>query len=96
VARHLIAHKRVSYAGRSYRPGVAFMAKPAHARVLVASGMARFAQPLADPLMALRANYEAITGRKPHPFWREARLTAEIDAAKAAQAADEGGEDAGQ
>jgi hypothetical protein len=92
VASELIAQKRVRYAGRSYRPGVAFMVKPAHARVLVSAGMARFAPLPVDPLVALRTNYEALTGRKPHPFWREARLTAEIDAARAAQ----GDEDAGQ
>jgi hypothetical protein len=92
----LVAHKRVTYAGRVYRPGVAFSASPAHARVLVACGMAGFARESAprlqtaagrqvedsgsDLIDVLRAAYKAKAGKPPDSRWREKRLTKEIAA----------------
>jgi hypothetical protein len=89
----LIAHKRLSYAGRNIRPGVVFSANPAHARVLVAAGVAGFAreqpqpvtasytlQKAADPINDLRAAYAAKAGKPPDSRWREKRLTKEIAA----------------
>jgi hypothetical protein len=90
VARDLIAKRVVSYAGRRYRPGVGFTARPSHARVLVAAGMASYA-PAPDELALLRNTYETKAGRKAHPFWREARLRTEIEALDAAPAPQEDG-----
>jgi hypothetical protein len=87
----LIATKRVTYAGRVYRPGVAFNASPAHARLLVAHGVAGFAPERTqhvtssyalqtrDPSIdVLRAAYRAKAGKAPDSRWREKRLAKEI------------------
>jgi hypothetical protein len=89
----LVAHKRVTYAGRVYRPGVAFSASPAHARVLVAFGLAGFApertrdvtlsyalQTGDQSIDELRAAYTAKAGTAPDSRWREKRLAKEIAA----------------
>jgi hypothetical protein len=80
----LIAHKRVTYAGRVYRPGVAFNASPAHTRLIVAHGMAGFApEPAAsgiDSIDELRAAYQAKARKAPDSRWREKRLAKEIAA----------------
>ena len=85
----LIADKRVTYAGRVYRPGVAFSARAADARVLVVQGKARFApalrclQPAETPASrvgALRTAYEERAGKAPDLRWGEKRLAQEIEA----------------
>ena len=86
----LIAHKRVTYAGRVYRPGVGFSARSYHARVLVAAGMARFAPAHGQPVPArempatvvgrLRTEYETRTGKAPDMRWGVKRLEQEIAA----------------
>ena len=86
----LIADKRVTYAGRVYRPGVGFSAPSYHARVLVATGVARFAPPDGQPVPAretpevilgrLRTEYETRTGNAPDMRWGAKRLTKELSA----------------
>jgi hypothetical protein len=80
----LIAIKRVTYAGHILRPGVAFRANTAHARVLVATGHAVLAREPApanvDTLDVLRAAYRAKAGKAPDSRWREKRLAKEIAA----------------
>lgn len=85
---HLIAEKRLTYAGRVHRPGATFEAKPAHARLLMASGVARQApaKVLADggmtvrSLDALRADYETKFGRAADLRWGAKRLQKELAA----------------
>jgi hypothetical protein len=87
----LVALKRVTYAGKVYRPGVAFRASPVHARVLVAHRVAGFAHEhtqhvtpscalqTGDPSIdELRATYTAKAGKAPDSRWREKRLAKEI------------------
>jgi hypothetical protein len=89
----LIADRRVTYAGRVYRAGVAFAARASHARVLVVQGKARFAPadgPPADEapmgetpasrVGALRTEYEERAGKAPDLRWGETRLAREIAA----------------
>jgi hypothetical protein len=89
----LVAIKRLTYAGRVHRPGVAFNARTAHARLLVASGAAVLAAAPQPPMLtglphiyqtsdldALRASYAAKTGKPPDSRWREKRLAKEIAA----------------
>lgn len=42
----------------------------------------------ADPAADLRARYFELTGKKPHPFWREARIAEEIAKIEAGDAGD--------
>jgi hypothetical protein len=84
----LIADKRLTYAGRVYRPGVGFSAPSYHARVLVAAGMARFAPTDGQPVPAretaatvlgrLRTEYETKFGRAPDMRWGAKRLAKEV------------------
>jgi hypothetical protein len=84
---NLIAITRVTYAGRVYRPGVAFRTRPAEARYLVAAGAARFS-PASNPVPAretpqtivgrLRTEYETRFGRAPDMRWGVKRLTKEL------------------
>jgi hypothetical protein len=86
----LIADKRVTYAGRVYRAGVAFAARASHARVLVVMGKARVApEPVhrvdcidatAAIIDGLRAEYETRAGEAPSKRWGIKRLQAEIAA----------------
>jgi hypothetical protein len=80
----LVATKRVTYAGRVYRPGVGFSVTSAHAHVLVAAGMARSvtADVMAprNTIEAMRAEYQAKAGRSPDKRWGAARLAKEIAA----------------
>jgi hypothetical protein len=84
----LLANKRVTYAGRVYRAGVAFAARASHARVLVVQGKARFAPADGPPgdetpasrVGALRTEYEERAGKAPDMRWGETRLAREIAA----------------
>ena len=79
----LIADKRLTYAGRVYRPGASFSAKRAHARLLEKTGWARPAPipPASESEAAeLRFEYERRSGRKPDGRWSLERLRREVDA----------------
>lgn len=89
----LVARKRLTYAGRNIRPGVAFSAKPAHARVLVAAGVAGFVREIPSPAVTysyalrdgatlddMRAAYAAKAGKPADSRWREKRIAKEIAA----------------
>jgi hypothetical protein len=95
----MIAVRALRYGTRRLRAGQEFSPTRGEATLFRAVGLAkdaptqrlvtRSAPPAPSPavdteLAPLRAEFERLTGRKPHHLWRSARLQSEIDAAKAA------------
>ena len=90
--RELIAKTRLLYAGRRREAGDAFTASPAHARLLVKTGRAVFAdhaRPRADlPPIPETLRNRALAGKEPAVPTREvAALETQANAASAPEAA---------
>ena len=79
---NLIAKKSFSYATRMLRAGDAFSAGRRDAKILVAIGKAKLDDTPKSDLVALRDEYQSITGSKADGRWGAVALQERIDAAK--------------
>lgn len=89
MTKTLVATKTMLYATRQLRPGDEFTASPRDARVLIAVGKAREAGPepasppaakAPDEITTLRAEYEAVVGRRAYHGWDADQLREKIAA----------------